>query len=293
MELPDELYNELEVLKLMEDILRVDKRSSNCMYVQETYDDMLDVAYGGINAIEQQQKSDIENGLFLSKSGTNTLNWTEEDGMNTNMQLSKEQMNLCGYQQGTTFSKRMEYIEKRDQDMQTELKGYTPKPSRNKRPEIQEKLFVSNTWTQVATTTMVMIAMGLTIMCGIIKGTQAYPTHTAIYNTEPDGILNSHTTPNLLNKRQKGNYALRKEDIVRYSTLNDVQYDQDCNYETNTLQSINSEQKNTIHNQGMRIIKFYNKTWLRNFIVSLNICTCRKLRELRCGDCVCNEESFN
>ena len=293
MELRDELYNELEVLKLMEDILRVDKRSSKCMYVQETYDNMLDVAYGGINTIEQQQESDIGIGLFLSKSDANTLNFSEKNGMNATMQLSKEQINPSGYQQGTKYSKRMDFIEKRDQDEQTELKGYTPKPSRKKRPEIQEKLFVSNTWTQVATTTMVMIAMGLTIMCGIIKGTQAYPTHTAIYNTEPDGILNFHTAFHLLKDRQKGKYDFQKEDIIRCSTLNDMQHDQDCNYETNTLQSINSEQKNTIHNQGMRIIKYYNKERLCNFIVSLNIDTCRKLRELRCGYCVCKKKNFD
>ena len=130
MELRDELYNELEVLKLMEDILRVDKRSSKCMYVQETYDNMLDVAYGGINTIEQQQESDIGIGLFLSKSDANPLNFSEKFGMNATMQLSKEQINPSGYQQRTKYSKRMDFIEKRDQDMQTELKGYTPKPDR-------------------------------------------------------------------------------------------------------------------------------------------------------------------
>ena len=259
MELRDELYNELEVLKLMEDILRVEKRSSKCMYVQETYDDMLDVAYGGINTIEQQQESNIGVGLFLSKSDANTLNFSEKNGMNATMQLSKEQINPSGYQQGTKYSKRMDFIEKRDQDVQIELKGYTctSKPSRIKRTEMHKKLFVSNTWTQVATTTLVTIAIGLTIMFGIIKGTQAHPTHPTICNTEPNGILNFHTAPNLLKERQKGKYDFQKEYIRRYSTLNDVQHDQDCNYEKNTLQSINLEQKNAIHNQGMRIIKYY------------------------------------
>ena len=186
-------YNNLEELELIDEMLRAD--NDECNYVQQTRNDVEDMEWETVYTVDQQKQQQNNRSCEVSQTpicDAEEFKWHPELGNYTITHLSQEDITPKGYRKRVKHRKRSKMDKrKKDQGVQTELQGFFIH-----KPYDGRKTSVSSNWTQTAST-MLIIAVGLTIFCSCIKIAQAHPTHPMICNTGSNSRSKPHLVLNL------------------------------------------------------------------------------------------------